>query len=106
MPAAAQQNTIVSSASSGSEPLAMPWFSEPNTDSDHVDEPEHDDNGERDAYEPKQDRHGFTPPTDLRNHLQGHLPLTQEQIADHLGLTLVHVNRTLLRLREVCIARI
>jgi CRP-like cAMP-binding protein len=28
------------------------------------------------------------------------LPLTQEQIADHLGLTLVHVNRTLRRLRE------
>lgn len=27
------------------------------------------------------------------------LPLTQEQIADHLGLTLVHVNRTLRRLR-------
>jgi CRP-like cAMP-binding protein len=28
------------------------------------------------------------------------LPLTQEQIADHVGLTLVHVNRTLRRLRE------
>jgi CRP/FNR family transcriptional regulator len=28
------------------------------------------------------------------------LPLTQEQIGDHLGLTLVHVNRTLRRLRE------
>jgi CRP/FNR family transcriptional regulator len=28
------------------------------------------------------------------------LPLTQEQIADHLGLTLVHVNRTLRQLRE------
>jgi CRP/FNR family transcriptional regulator, anaerobic regulatory protein len=28
------------------------------------------------------------------------VPLTQEQIADHLGLTLVHVNRTLRRLRE------
>jgi CRP-like cAMP-binding protein len=28
------------------------------------------------------------------------LPLTQEQIADHLGLTVVHVNRTLRRLRE------
>jgi CRP/FNR family transcriptional regulator len=28
------------------------------------------------------------------------LPFTQEQIADHLGLTLVHVNRTLRRLRE------
>ena len=32
------------------------------------------------------------------------LPLTQEQIADHLGLTLVHVNRTLRRLREERIA--
>jgi CRP-like cAMP-binding protein len=28
------------------------------------------------------------------------VPLTQEQIADHLGLTLVHVNRTLRKLRE------
>lgn len=28
------------------------------------------------------------------------LPLTQEQIADHLGLTLVHVNQTLRRMRE------
>ena len=28
------------------------------------------------------------------------LPLTQQQIGDHLGLTLVHVNRTLRRLRE------
>jgi CRP/FNR family transcriptional regulator, anaerobic regulatory protein len=28
------------------------------------------------------------------------LPLTQEQIADHLGLTLVHINRTLRKLRE------
>jgi CRP-like cAMP-binding protein len=28
------------------------------------------------------------------------VPLTQEQIADHLGLTLVHVNRTLRRLRK------
>jgi|SRR5579872_6471123 len=28
------------------------------------------------------------------------LPLTQEQIADHLGITMVHVNRTLRRLRD------
>ena len=28
------------------------------------------------------------------------LPLTQEQIGDHLGLTVVHVNRTLKKLRE------
>jgi len=32
------------------------------------------------------------------------LPLTQEQMADHLGLTLVQVNRTLRRLREEGIA--
>ena len=36
----------------------------------------------------------------LTNHLSFNLPLTQEQMADHLGLTLVHVNRTLRRLRE------
>ena len=28
------------------------------------------------------------------------LPMTQEEIADHLGLTLVHINRVLRRLRE------
>jgi CRP/FNR family transcriptional regulator len=32
------------------------------------------------------------------------LPLTQQQIADHLGLTVVHVNRTLRLLREAKIA--
>jgi CRP/FNR family transcriptional regulator, anaerobic regulatory protein len=31
---------------------------------------------------------------------QFHLPMTQEQIGDHLGIILVHVNRTLKRLRE------
>ena len=36
----------------------------------------------------------------LTNTLSFNLPLTQEQIADHLGLTLVHVNRTLRRMRE------
>lgn len=36
----------------------------------------------------------------LISRLTFNLPLTQEQIADHLGLTLVHVNRTLRRLRE------
>jgi len=36
----------------------------------------------------------------LTDRLSFNLPLTQEQIADHLGLTLVHVNRTLRRLRE------
>ena len=29
-----------------------------------------------------------------------HLPLTQQQMAEHLGMTLMHVNRTLRRLRE------
>jgi len=36
----------------------------------------------------------------LINRPSFNLPLTQEQMADHLGLTLVHVNRTLRRLRE------
>jgi len=36
----------------------------------------------------------------LINRATFNLPLTQEQLADHLGLTLVHVNRTLRRLRE------
>ncbi len=36
----------------------------------------------------------------LINRASFNLPLTQEQLADHLGLTLVHVNRTLRRLRE------
>lgn len=39
-------------------------------------------------------RHG------LINTLSFNLPLTQEEIADHLGLTMVHVSRTLRRLRE------
>jgi CRP/FNR family transcriptional regulator len=36
----------------------------------------------------------------LINRATFNLPMTQEQLADHLGLTLVHVNRTLRRLRE------
>jgi DNA-binding transcriptional regulator LsrR (DeoR family) len=28
------------------------------------------------------------------------LPLTQDQIADHLGLTMVHISRTLRRMRD------
>jgi CRP-like cAMP-binding protein len=39
-------------------------------------------------------RHG------LINGMSFNLPLTQEQMADHLGMTLVHMNRTLRRLRE------
>jgi len=42
----------------------------------------------------------------LINGLTFNLPLTQEQVADHLGLTLVHVNRTLRRLREERLALI
>ena len=34
------------------------------------------------------------------------LPLTQEQMADYLGLTMVHVNRTLRQLREEKLALI
>jgi CRP-like cAMP-binding protein len=37
---------------------------------------------------------------ELISRLTFNLPLTQHQMADHLGLTLVHVNRTLRRLRE------
>jgi hypothetical protein len=40
----------------------------------------------------------------LISRLTFNLPLTQVQMADHLGLTLVHVNRTLRRLREERIA--
>ena len=29
-----------------------------------------------------------------------YMPMTQQEIADHLGLTIVHVNRVLRRLRE------
>ena len=37
---------------------------------------------------------------DLISRATFNLPLTQEQIADYLGLTMVHVNRTLRRMRE------
>ena len=30
-----------------------------------------------------------------------YIPMTQQEMADHLGLTLVHVNRVLRRLREI-----
>ena len=43
---------------------------------------------------------------DLISRPSYNLPLTQEQLADHLGLTLVHVNRTLRRLREERIAMV
>jgi CRP/FNR family transcriptional regulator, anaerobic regulatory protein len=36
----------------------------------------------------------------LTSDLSFNLHLTQEQLADHRGLTLVHVNRTLRRMRE------
>jgi CRP/FNR family transcriptional regulator, anaerobic regulatory protein len=35
-----------------------------------------------------------------------HMPMTQQEIADHLGLTLVHVNRVLRRLREAGIVTV
>src|SRR4051794_21572194 len=34
------------------------------------------------------------------------MPMTQQEIADHLGLTLVHVNRVLHRLREAGIVTV
>src|SRR5947209_9015852 len=34
------------------------------------------------------------------------MPMTQQEIADHLGLTLVHVNRVLRRLREAGIVTV
>lgn len=37
---------------------------------------------------------------DLISRATFNLPLTQDQIADHLGITMVHVSRTLRRLRE------
>ena len=40
----------------------------------------------------------------LTSQMTFNLPLTQEQMADYLGLTLVHVNRTMRRLREQRIA--
>ena len=46
-----------------------------------------------DMYE-RPRRHGLT------NELSFNLALTQDEMADHLGLTLVHVNRTLRRMRE------
>jgi CRP/FNR family transcriptional regulator len=41
---------------------------------------------------------------ELVTHGSFHLPMTQQQIADHLGLTVVHLNRTLRLLREEQIA--
>ena len=43
---------------------------------------------------------------DLLSRPTFNLPLTQEQIADHLGMTMVHVNRTLRRLREERLVRL
>jgi CRP/FNR family transcriptional regulator, anaerobic regulatory protein len=42
----------------------------------------------------------------LTNRLTFNLPMIQEQLADHLGLTLVHVNRMLRQLREEEIVRL
>jgi CRP/FNR family transcriptional regulator len=42
----------------------------------------------------------------LANGEEFRMPLTQQEIADHLGLTLVHVNRVLRRLREAGIVTV
>jgi CRP-like cAMP-binding protein len=52
------------------------------------------------------DLHGRLSRAGLTNGETFRIPLTQEQIADHLGLTLVHVNRTLRRLHEAGIATV
>lgn len=52
------------------------------------------------------DLHGRLHRAGLANGTVFNIPLTQEQIADHLGLTLVHVNRTLRRLHESGIATV
>src|ERR1051325_3508537 len=46
------------------------------------------------------DLHGRLHQAGLANGDGFYMPLTQQEIADHLGLTLVHVNRVLRRLRE------
>lgn len=46
------------------------------------------------------DLHGRLFQAGLANGEGFQMPLTQQEIADHLGLTLVHVNRVLRRLRE------
>lgn len=52
------------------------------------------------------DLHGRLYRAGLANGEAFGIPLTQEQIADHLGLTLVHVNRVLRRLNESGIATV
>ena len=46
------------------------------------------------------DLHGRLKRADLAKGNSFHMPMTQEELGDHLGLTYVHVNRTLRRLRE------
>lgn len=50
------------------------------------------------------DLHGRLHRAGLANGEAFGIPLTQDQIADHLGLTVVHVNRVLRRLRDAGIA--
>jgi CRP-like cAMP-binding protein len=52
------------------------------------------------------DLHGRLYRAGLANGEAFNIPLTQEQIADHLGLTLVHVNRVLRRLNEAGIVTV
>jgi CRP/FNR family transcriptional regulator, anaerobic regulatory protein len=52
------------------------------------------------------DLHGRLHRAGLANGEAFSIPMTQEQIADHLGLTIVHVNRVLRRLGEAGIATV
>lgn len=52
------------------------------------------------------DLHGRLYRSGLANGEVFSIPLTQEQIADHLGITMVHVNRTLRRLNQSGIATV
>ena len=52
------------------------------------------------------DLHGRLHRAGLANGGGFYMPMTQQEIADHLGLTLVHVNRVLRRLREAGIVTV
>ena len=52
------------------------------------------------------DLHGRLHQAGLANGDGFYMPMTQQEIADHLGLTLVHVNRVLRRLREAGIVTV
>ena len=52
------------------------------------------------------DLHGRLHHAGLANGDAFRMPMTQQEIGDHLGLTLVHVNRVLRRLREAGIVTV